>query len=172
MMPWVTQQQLQYTTGGRYQLPVLVLGDMTQKAEGKLETLLNKFRSVRAAEKIIFWKEVSQNCCMSCTFKLSLLHTADSAFSVLTVIQKAVAGTMDYCSSLSCRYSSWTYLFHAINTDKTVYMNSISLLQIVCSLLDVNPTQLHSYCWLNIRRLFLQRLLISAIVWKSQTISN
>lgn len=31
MMPWVTQQQLQYTTGGRYQLPVLVPGDMTQK---------------------------------------------------------------------------------------------------------------------------------------------
>lgn len=43
MMPRVTQQQLQYTTGGRYQLPVLVAGGMTEKAEGKLETLLNKF---------------------------------------------------------------------------------------------------------------------------------
>lgn len=83
MMPWVTQQQLQYTTGGRYQLPVLVPGDMTQKAEGKAGNT-SKQVSVRADEKIIFWKKVTQNCWMSCTFKLSLLHSADRPFTVLT----------------------------------------------------------------------------------------
>lgn len=88
----MTQQQLQYTTGGRYQLPVPVPGDMTQKAQGKLETLLNLFRNVRAVEKLIFWKNVSQNCC---TFKLSLLRTVDSPFTMSTVIQNAMTGTMD-----------------------------------------------------------------------------
>lgn len=31
MMRWVSQQQLQYSTGGRSQQTILVLGDMTQK---------------------------------------------------------------------------------------------------------------------------------------------
>lgn len=41
MMPRVTQHQLQYTSGSRYQLSVLVPGDTTREDERKQETLLN-----------------------------------------------------------------------------------------------------------------------------------
>ena len=117
MKPWVTQQQLQYTTGDRYQLPVLISSRHDPKSWRKTGNT-SKQVSVRAVEEIISWIKVSQNCWMSCTFKLSLLHSADRPFGLLTVIQTAMTGTMIYCSSLSCRYSNLMYLFNAVNTDK------------------------------------------------------
>lgn len=83
-MPRVTQQQLQCTTCGRYQQPVFVSKDRTYGAQGKLETLLNKFFFMSVVEEIIFWMKGSDKFWMSCAIKLSLLDTAGRPFTVLT----------------------------------------------------------------------------------------
>lgn len=84
---------------------------MTQKAEGKTGDA-SKQVSVRVVEKIILLEESQSKLLDELHIqKLSCLHTADRPFTVLTVTQKAMTGTMDYCSSLSCRYSNCIYLF-------------------------------------------------------------
>ncbi len=132
MMPWVTQQQLQYTTGGRYQLPVLVPGDMTQKAEGKLETLLNKFlrgrlrRSSfgRKSVKTAGWGAHSNWASYTLLIGLSLCW---QWFRRQWLEQWIIAAVF-----LVDTVTEYIY-FHAVNTDKTAYMNSTSLPQILCS---------------------------------------
>lgn len=93
---------------------------------------------MRAVEKIIFWKKVTQNCWMSCTFKASYKLLL---FTMLTVIQKAMTGTMDYCSEVFLVNTVTVYiLFMQSMPRNTVNMNSTSLPQIVCYVTLLNYT--------------------------------
>lgn len=149
MMPWVTQQLLQYTTCGRYQPPCSRSGRHDPKrAEGKLETLLNKF-VCGWLRRSSFGRESVRTAGWAANIQTELLTHRWQAFHCVDSDSESTNwnnGLLQH--TLSCRYSKWIYFGLAVNADKTVCMTRTALLQIV-SMLKVILTQLHRHCLLN-----------------------
>lgn len=113
-LPWVTQQQLQYTPGGRSTA-------CSRRKRHDPKKLREKQKTCPCEEKCLWRKSHSARDGGWAAF--IHLNAADGPSSMLTVIERAVTGTMDYCSTLSLQALTELIFFFPSIPRNTVYLN-------------------------------------------------
>lgn len=112
-LPWVTQQQLQYTPGGRS-----TACSRRERHDPKRWRKNRKHVPVRKTKRV--WK-TSHSVWDGGWAAFILLNAADGPSNMLTVIERAVTGTMDYSSSFSAS-TKRIDIFLPIDFEETLFI--------------------------------------------------